>query len=133
MQAQAHEHARALEELRRGQKQTHWIWFVLPQLKGLGTSAMAQRYGLTGLDEARAYHAHPLLGRRLLECVAAISAHAPRSAASILGSLDARKYQSCLTLFEQAAPAEPAFADALRLHFAGERDRRTLELLGRAR
>lgn len=104
------------------------MWFVLPQLKGLGHSMMADRYGIDGLEEARAYLAHPLLGPRLLECVTAILSHRPRSAADILGVVDAIKFNSCLTLFE-AAGGGPLFGEALDAFYAGERDRRTLAAL----
>jgi uncharacterized protein (DUF1810 family) len=103
VRAQARDHAQALAELRAGRKQTHWIWYVLPQIRGLGASEMARKYGITGLDKARAYLAHPLLGPRLAECVKTISAHADLEASVILGPLDALKYRSCLTLFDLAA------------------------------
>lgn len=131
VEAQARDHAQALAELRSGRKRTHWIWYVLPQMRGLGSSAHARHFGITGLEEARAYLAHPLLGPRLAECVEAISAHTGVEASVILGPVDALKYQSCLTLFDLAAGgAVPVFAHALRLHFAGARDERTLELAG---
>ena len=118
----------ALEELRAGQKRTHWMWFVLPQLRGLGHSLMADRYGIEDLDEARAYLAHPLLGARLRECVEAILGHAGRCApADILGVVDAIKFHSSLTLFE-AAGGGPLLAGALDAFYAGERDRRTLAI-----
>lgn len=116
----------ALAELRAGAKRTHWMWFVLPQLRGLGTSMMADRYGLEGLDEARAYLAHPILGERLRECVSALLAHGnTRSAAEVMGVVDAIKLHSSLTLFE-AANGGPLFTRALEAFYAGERDRRTL-------
>lgn len=119
----------ALAELRAGQKRTHWMWFVLPQLRGLGNSMMADRYGLEGLDEARAYLAHPILGARLRESVSAVLVHAGRrSAAEIMGVIDAIKLHSCLTLFE-AAGGGPLFAEALGAFYGGERDRRTLAML----
>ena len=133
VRAQARDHAQALAELRAGRKRTHWIWYVFPQIRGLGASEMARHYGITGLDEARAYLAHPLLGPRLAECVEAISGHADLEASVILGPLDALKYRSFLTLFDLAAGgADAVFATALRLHFAGVRDERTLELVGAA-
>lgn len=132
LKAQERDHARALSELKAGRKQTHWIWYVLPQLRGLGTSRMSEIYGLSGLAEAQAYLAHPVLGPRLVECVEAISAHRARSAEAILGSVDAMKCQSCLTLFEAAGGgAGVVFATALELHFAGGRDARTLQLVAR--
>jgi uncharacterized protein (DUF1810 family) len=120
----------ALSELRAGAKRTHWMWFVLPQLKGLGHSLMADRYGIEDLGEAEAYLADPLLGGRLRECVEAVLAHAEnRDAATILGVVDAIKFHSCLTLFE-AAGGGPLFARALDAFYGGERDRRTLAMLG---
>lgn len=119
----------ALAELRNGRKRTHWMWFVLPQLRGLGNSMMADRYGLEDLDEARAYLAHPLLGPRLEECVAALLAHAgSHSAAEIMGVVDAIKLLSCLTLFE-AAGGGPVFARAIEAFYKGERDKRTLAMI----
>jgi uncharacterized protein (DUF1810 family) len=119
----------ALAELRAGAKRTHWMWFVLPQLRGLGHSMMADRYGLEGLGEARAYLAHPVLGTRLRECVATLLAHAgQRSAAEVMGVVDAIKLHSSLTLFE-AAGGGPLFARALDTYYGGERDRRTLAMV----
>jgi uncharacterized protein (DUF1810 family) len=129
--AQAADHATALAELRAGRKRTHWMWYVLPQLRGLGTSPMAWRYGLAGLDEARAYLAHPLLGPRLLEGVAALNAHEGLSATAILGEVDALKLRSCLTLFMQVAPPGSPFEAALAKYFGGVADPATLALLGR--
>jgi uncharacterized protein (DUF1810 family) len=106
------------------------MWFVLPQLKGLGHSLMADRYGIEDLGEAAAYLGDPLLGGRLRECVEAVLAHADgKDAATILGVVDAIKFHSCLTLFE-AAGGGPLFARALDAFYAGERDRRTLAMLG---
>ncbi|WP_338505386.1 DUF1810 domain-containing protein [Sphingomonas kaistensis] len=120
----------ALAELRAGAKRTHWMWFVLPQLRGLGHSMMADRYGLEEIDEARAYLAHPVLGARLRECVAALLTHAGRrTAAEVMGVVDAIKLHSSLTLFE-AAGGGPLFARALDVFYGGERDRRTLAMVG---
>ena len=130
--AQAPVMPQVLRELAGGRKQTHWMWFVFPQLRGLGSSAMATRYGITGLDEARAYLAHPLLGARLRDGVALVSAVEGRSATEILGAVDAQKLYSCLTLFAVADPAEPCFRAALDRFFDGEADGRTLELLNSA-
>lgn len=118
----------ALAELVAGEKKTHWMWFVLPQLKGLGHSLMADRYGIEDLDEARAYLADALLGTRLRECVEAVLAYQGRAPAAILGVVDAIKFQSCLTLFE-AAGGGPLFGAALDAFYDGERDRRTLAML----
>jgi len=129
-EAQVQWYATALRELRAGKKRSHWVWFVFPQLKGLGCSANAERYGLSGLAEARAYLADALLGQRLRECTAAMLAHQSLGASAVLGELDALKFRSCLTLFALADPGEPVFVAALESLFAGERDWRTLELLG---
>lgn len=119
----------ALAELKQGQKQTHWIWFVLPQLRGLGNSHHARFYGLSGQAEAAAYLAHPLLGPRLIECVRAIGQHTDRSAESILGPIDALKFRSCLTLFEAVSPDTPEFSEALQRFYGGTRCAKTLALL----
>ena len=116
-------------ELRAGRKHTHWIWFILPQLRGLGRSEMARFYGLDGLDEARGYLAHPLLGPRLRECIEALLIHADeRSAEEMLGSVDAMKLRSCLTLFEAAGGGD-LFSRGLQLFFNGMGDAKTLSLL----
>ena len=119
---------RALAELRAGRKRTHWMWFVFPQLLGLGSSPMAQRYGIASLDEAREYLAHAVLGARLIEAseLAAALAAPPRE---VLGAVDALKLRSSMTLFEAADPDEPLFAAVLDRLYAGDRDARTLELL----
>ncbi|GAB1382103.1 DUF1810 domain-containing protein [Burkholderiales bacterium] len=132
IEAQAGSYATALAELRAGAKRTHWIWFVLPQLRGLGTSPMAERYGIASLAEARAYLAHPVLGPRLRECVQALLGHAGASAAQLLGEVDALKLRSCLTLFARAAPGEGLFDQALQGFFGGAPDALTLRLLGGA-
>lgn len=130
VEAQAKDHARALAELRSGRKRTHWIWYVLPQLRGLGSSAMATFYGIGSAQEARAYLAHPVLGPRLRECVAAINALAGSSAVNVLGEVDAAKFRSCLTLFAFVEPEDEAFGQALKRYFAGVADERSLALLG---
>jgi uncharacterized protein (DUF1810 family) len=132
LDAQEHQYATALAELSSGQKQTHWIWYVLPQLRGLGRSQMARDYGIADRAEAARYVAHPVLGPRLVECVNAMLAHSDRSAAEILGSIDAMKFRSCVTLFADVAPTEPVFARALSAFYEGEPDSETLRLLGSA-
>lgn len=127
--AQARDHAQALAELQAGRKRTHWIWYVLPQLRGLGRSAMAQTYGLADAAEARAYLAHPLLGPRLRQCVQAMLGRGGERAEAILGDVDAMKFHSCLTLFAHVAPGEPLFAQALQAFFGGQPDAATLRLL----
>jgi uncharacterized protein (DUF1810 family) len=127
--AQAGAYEPALAELQAGRKRTHWMWFVFPQLAGLGSSAMAQRYAISGIGEAQAYLAHPLLGPRLLACTVAVNGVAGRSAHDIFDSPDDLKFRSSMTLFAQAAPQEPAFTEALARYFGGEPDPRTLGLL----
>ena len=121
-----------LRELRAGKKNSHWMWFVFPQLAGLGHSPMAQRYAIVSLDEARAYLAHSLLGPRLLECTRAVNAVAGRSVNEIFGSPDDLKFRSSMTLFARAAaaPGETVFRDALGRYFGGAEDPRTVDLLG---
>ena len=121
---------RALAELRAGRKTSHWMWFVFPQLAGLGRSATAQAYAITDLDEARAYLTHPVLGPRLRECCHALLGLGDVSAEQVLGDVDAIKLRSSMTLFALADPAEPVFADVLDRFYAGERDDRTVRLLG---
>ena len=119
----------ALQELRQGRKQTHWIWFVLPQLQVLGRSSIARTYGIAGLAEAKAYLAHPILGPRLIECTQAILMHRELSAQAMLGPVDALKFRSCLTLFARAAPSMAVFAQALEQFFAGQEDPITQQFL----
>lgn len=130
VQAQERDYAQALAELRAGRKTSHWIRYVLPQLRGLGHSAMSQQYGLASRDEAAAYAVHPLLGPRLTACVQAMLGHPGLSAAQILGEVDALKFRSCLTLFAEVAPGEPCYRAALERFYGGERDPATLRLLG---
>jgi uncharacterized protein (DUF1810 family) len=133
VRAQERDHERALAELRAGEKRTHWIWYTLPQLRGLGTSAMAREYGIANRQDAMAYAAHPVLGPRLVECVETLLAHAGRrSAVEMLGETDAMKLRSSLSLFAAVAPHEPRFARALRVFFDGVLDRETLRLLDEA-
>ena len=120
---------RATEELRNGRKTSHWMWFVFPQLAGLGTSAMARRYALDSLDEALAYLQHPVLRPRLLDSANIVAGTAGSTAEQIFGGIDARKLKSCMTLFLRAAPAEPEFSKVLGLFFDGLPDRRTDQLL----
>jgi len=119
-----------LAELRAGRKATHWMWYVFPQIAGLGTSALAERFALEDLDEARAFLAHPVLGARLLECTRAVLGHAGTPLRTILGTPDDLKFRSCMTLFAAADPSERLFRDALDTFCSGEPDPRTLEELG---
>lgn len=109
-------------ELQAGRKQTHWMWFVFPQLATLGRSSMARHYGLAGLDEAKAYLAHPVLGPRLVGCCRLLLQLQERDAVAIFGTTDAMKLRSCLTLFAEAAPDEPVFREGLRQYFGGTPD-----------
>ncbi|HYF16929.1 MAG TPA: DUF1810 domain-containing protein [Ramlibacter sp.] len=118
-----------LDELRAGRKRSHWMWFVFPQLAVLGRSSMAKFYGLADAEEARAYLAHPVLGPRLLECCRLLLAVPDRSAAEILGAVDALKLRSCLTLFAHVAPGEPLFREVLARFCAGQEDTLTIEHL----
>jgi len=127
--AQARDYARALAELRAGKKQTHWMWYVLPQLRGLGSSSRADFYGIGSAQEAEAYLAHPGLGPRLRECVAAMNALESLTAVQVLGEVDAAKFRSCLTLFRSVDPKDAGFGEALDKFFAGVPDERTLDLL----
>jgi uncharacterized protein (DUF1810 family) len=128
--AQAPVYPRVLAELRTGQKQTHWMWFVFPQIAGLGSSPMARKFAIASLAEARAYLAHPILGARLHECTRLVIAAAARQIGDILGYPDDLKFRSSMTLFERAAvPEESVFSEALRTFFDGAPDARTLELL----
>ena len=121
---------RALAELRAGRKQSHWMWFVFPQLVGLGRSEMARRFGIADLAEARAYAAHPVLGTRLVACARALlDQTVSDDPVVILGPIDARKLQSSMTLFELARPEEPAFAAVLDRFCGGARDAATLDLV----
>ena len=119
-------------ELRSGRKVSHWMWFVFPQLEGLGHSAMARRYAIRSMAEARRYLAHATLGARLREATGLVNAVAGRSAKQIFGSPDDMKFHSCLTLFARAQPGEAVFGTALAKYFGAQPDRLTLGTLGDA-
>jgi uncharacterized protein (DUF1810 family) len=127
--AQAGVYDRALAEIRAGHKTSHWMWFVFPQLKGLGSSPTAEHYGIVSLEEGRAYLAHPLLGPRLGEIAAAAVALEGRTARAVFGTPDDLKLRSSLTLFDAAVPNEAVFSQALDALCDGMRDARTLEML----
>jgi uncharacterized protein (DUF1810 family) len=120
----------ALAELRAGRKRSHWMWFVFPQIAGLGRSPTAQRYAISGLDEARAYLAHPLLGPRLRECCRMLLELPDPDAADVLGGIDALKLRSSMTLFARADPGEPLFANVLERWYGGRPDEATERILG---
>jgi len=122
----------ALAELEDGRKRSHWMWFVFPQLKGLGHSEMAQRFGIGGLDEAVAYLAHPTLGPRLERCCRALLKWRHRSALDILGSPDDMKLRSSMTLFAAVAPDNPLFQEVLDGFFQGKPDSTTLSMISQA-
>ena len=122
---------RVCAELRSGRKQTHWMWFVFPQIAGLGLSPTARLYAIQSLDEARAFIAHPVLGTRLRECTQFVVDVSGKTAEGILGFPDGMKFRSCMTLFARAAPDEPLFRQALEKYFNAEEDPLTLELLGK--
>jgi uncharacterized protein (DUF1810 family) len=126
--AQASTYPTALAEIRRGAKRSHWMWFIFPQIEGLGRSETARFFGIRGLSEAAAYLAHPILGSRYIECVAALQDLTISDAVAVMGEVDAMKLRSSLTLFE-AAGSTPLFAAALERWFAGDRDHETLRLL----
>ena len=119
-----------LAEIRRGRKTSHWIWFIFPQIAGLGRSAMSQHFAIASLEQARAYLAHPVLGARLRECVELLLAVEGRSADEIFGPLDAMKVRSSMTLFHRAAPEEPGFRQVLERFYGGLADPATDESLG---
>lgn len=118
-----------LDELRAGAKRSHWMWFIFPQLAGLGRSSTARQYAIASLDEARAFLAHPVLGERLRQCVDILLQLGDLSAQRIFGSPDDMKLHSSLTLFAQAAPAEARFQQCLDKYFGGAPDGATLDLL----
>ena len=133
--AQESFYAQALKEIRNGRKTSHWIWFIFPQLRGLGHSPMADNYGISSLDEARAYWEHPILHQRLVEITESLLIHSkrrifhsPKTAFEILGTIDAIKVRSCMTLFDIVEP-NSIFAEVINAFYEGERDPLTLEKL----
>lgn len=129
-QDQGRTYAAAFAELRAGRKRSHWMWFVFPQIAGLGHSPTSVRYAISSLSEARAYLDHPVLGPRLLECTVALLELPARSAPEIFGSVDAVKLRSSMTLFAHAAPSNPVFRQVLDTYFEGTADGATERLLG---
>jgi uncharacterized protein (DUF1810 family) len=127
--AQAGTYDAAVRELRAGRKTSHWMWFVFPQIAGLGRSPIAQRYAIGSLAEAEAYLAHPVLGPRLLECATILTGLDGTSAPAVFGDVDALKLRSSMTLFKRAAPDQPVFAAVLEQYFGGGEDQATLERL----
>ncbi|HIK44768.1 MAG TPA: DUF1810 domain-containing protein [Leptolyngbyaceae cyanobacterium M65_K2018_010] len=129
VQAQAPIYPEVLAELRQGHKTQHWMWFIFPQIKGLGRSEMAQKFAITALAEAKAYLDHPLLGPRLRECTQIVVGLEGRSAEEIFGSIDSLKFRSSMTLFTQATRQHQIFQAALLKYFAGDPDPRTIGIL----
>jgi uncharacterized protein (DUF1810 family) len=130
--AQAPVYAAALQELRRGRKASHWMWFIFPQLAGLGRSPTAQHFAIRSLGEARAYLAHPILGERLRTATEAVLEHGGTPAETIFGSVDAMKLRSSMTLFARAADDPALFEEAISRFFGGEEDLETIRLLNAA-
>ena len=128
--AQAAVYDQVRSELSAGRKSSHWMWFIFPQLRGLGRSGMAQLYGIADLAEAKALLDHPVLGPRLIECARLVLAVHGRTVQQIFGSPDDLKLRSCMTLFELAAPEEPVFGEVLDCYYGGVRDQATLDLVG---
>jgi uncharacterized protein (DUF1810 family) len=126
-------YGQALSELQLGNKSSHWMWFIFPQIAGLGSSPVSVKFAITSLAEAQAYLKHDVLGPRLLECSTAIATHTGRTAVDILGGIDAKKLHSSMTLFLRAAPGETVFKTVLAQFFDGEPDPATDELLAAAR
>jgi len=131
--AQEGVYERALAELKSGQKRSHWMWFIFPQVEGLGQSPTSKYYAIKSAAEARAYLAHPLLGVRLRECAEAVLALEGRSASEVFGFPDDLKFRSCMTLFAEIAGADSVFANVLQKVFNDQQDRQTLEFLNRGR
>ncbi len=127
--AQASTYAQAHAELAAGEKRSHWMWFIFPQIQGLGSSSMAQRYAITDLAEARAYLSHPVLGERLRECTALVNAVENRTVNAIFGYPDDLKFHSSVTLFARAENSGNVFAQALRKYFNGREDSGTVKLV----
>jgi uncharacterized protein (DUF1810 family) len=127
--AQSSEYEQVLRELGAGRKQSHWIWFIFPQLKGLGRSSTADYYGIGSREEAKAYLAHPILGPRIRECTEQVNRVEGRTIDEIFGFPDNLKFRSSMTLFAEATDENQLFSDALQKYLAGEPDARTLELL----
>jgi uncharacterized protein (DUF1810 family) len=130
VEAQEQDHDQALSEIRRGRKQSHWMWYIFPQFDGLGFSATSRRYSIKSRAEAEAYLRHPTLGPRLIECAEAALGVEDRSALEIFGSPDDMKLRSCATLFAYVSPAGSVFHRLVDKFFQGERDSKTLGLLG---
>jgi uncharacterized protein (DUF1810 family) len=130
VQAQDPVYAQVCRELRQGCKQGHWMWFIFPQLRGLGQSSMANRFGIAGADEAKAYLTHPILGPRLAECTTLVNRVEGITIDDIFGFPDTLKFRSSMTLFAHVSSGSSVFADALEKYYAGQPDPLTVEMLG---
>ena len=129
LDAQKNQYYIALREMREGSKRSHWIWFIFPQIQGLGQSPESKRYGISDLDQARAYRSHPVLGARLREITAEVLKHTDSSIRTIMGGgIDVKKFKSSMTLFDAVSPND-IFAKALETFYGGERDNKTLEMI----
>ena len=129
LEAQKNAYDTALREIKAGQKRSHWMWYIFPQIQGLGYSAMARHYAIRGLGEAREYLQHPVLGPRLIEISEALLALEESDPRRVMGSPDDLKLRSCMTLFQCAAPDQPVFGKVLDKFYGGRPDGRTLEIL----
>ena len=129
LETQENVYSSALSEIRNGKKKTHWMWFIFPQISGLGTTEMSIKYSIKNLDEAVSYLNHPVLGKRLKEITAELLKIKGKSALEIFGSPDDKKLKSCMTLFSIASQGPNLFLNVLDLYFKGEKDERTLEIL----
>ena len=132
LEAQKNSYDTALREIRAGRKRSHWMWYIFPQIRGLGYSAMAQHYAIRDLEEAREYLQHPVLGPRLIEISEALLALDETDPWRVMGSPDDLKLRSCMTLFQSAAPDQPVFGKVLDKFYGGQPDGRTLEILSRS-
>jgi uncharacterized protein (DUF1810 family) len=130
VQAQEDDYEQALSEIRSGRKRSHWIWYIFPQFDGLGFSSTSKRYAIKTVEEAKAYLGHPILGPRLIECTLAVLQVEGRSAFEIFGSPDDMKLRSCATLFACMSPDGSVFDRLLGKYYEGERDKKTVHLLG---
>ena len=130
VQAQSMVYDEVIQELDKGRKETHWMWYIFPQLKGLGTSLKAQKYGIDNLQLASDYLQHPVLGQRLLQCTRLVLTHRDKHPSQIFSEVDTLKFRSCMTLFKNVPNSDYCFRDALMLFFNNEEDPRTRALLG---
>lgn len=129
LEAQEHKYDKALKEIQNGKKRTHWMWYIFPQLRGLGRSQMAHTYGINGIEEAKNYLAHPILSARLIEITEALLAHKDKSAHKIFGDIDDMKLQSCMTLFSLISENDSVFHQVLDCFYDGKMDKYTIALI----